>query len=291
MERNLLTCDVPTVGNLPFRITNFRMHPESKQQLEISLPQGFVGLFLNLGVGFNYSGLAIAPGAFDHNQYNFVYVPAGDYSITLDAGLHHSIAVELPSDETHRWIKDIPPLEDFLRRLGPDKSLFLTQEHSNFSARLQTELDQFLYNIWKDDYLGKVYMAVMTFNIFLHCISEITNITLIPKSVTNGSEHKTIIAAAKFLVDNIGQNISVEELADHFNISQRNLQRGFNEQYGETVHEYILRYRMDQAKVLLADRTKSIKNIASSLGYKYVENFTTAYKKRFNQSPRDTRSY
>lgn len=290
MERYRLTYDVPTIGALPFRITNFRIHPDHKQIISIRLPQDFLGLYLNMGEAFDYTGAKTSPGVFHHHQFNFIYMPAGDYAVTLPSGLHHSLAIQLSLLETMRWSKDIPPLQFFVKTLNGKKSKFLGQKHIFFSGRLKEELDRLLYSMWKDEYLATLDISVTSFNIFLRCMSEIANVLQPVSENHRSADDKKIAEAAKYLTDNVGTNISVEALAIKFDMSQRTLQKRFQEHYGETVHEYILRYRMDQAKILLMDRTKSIKNIAFVLGYKYVENFTTAYKKRFNQSPRDARA-
>lgn len=290
MERNHLTYDVPAVSSLPFRITNIRVHPDCNQQLTVTLPNDFIGLYLNMGSAFEYAGANAAPGLFLHNQCNFMYVPAGDYTVTLYAGLHHSLALQLPLSETQRWVKDIPSLEPFLKAIKHGKAKFIKTEHVYFSGNLKVELDRLLYSIWKDEYLGTVDVATTSFNIFLRCMSEITNVSTVPKGSPGNNGDKVIVDAAKYLVDNVNKNITVEELASKCGIGRRNLQKGFQEYFGETVHEYILRYRMDHARVLLTDRTRSIKTVALMLGYKHVENFTTAYKRRFNQSPRDARA-
>ncbi|MBT1711315.1 AraC family transcriptional regulator [Fulvivirgaceae bacterium PWU5] len=290
MERNHLIYDVPAVSSLPFRIINFRIHPDRNELLKIDLPEDFIGLYLNMGSAFEYASAKTTPGIFQHNQYNFIYLPSGEYGITVYAGLHHSLALLLPLQEIRRWSKDVPPLDVFLKNLPPGKSKFLAQAHTCISRKLRDELDRLLYSMWKDEYLRTLDIATASFNIFLQCISEITNVSLLPKGNPGNSEYRMVVDAAKFLTDNLGRNITVEELANKFNISRRNLQRGFQEHYGETVHEYILLYRMDQAKIFLLDRSRSIKSIAGLLGYKYVENFTTAYKKRFSQSPRDARA-
>jgi AraC-like DNA-binding protein len=290
MERNHLTYDIPAVVNLPFRITNLRIHPEQEQLLTINLPQAFLGLYLNVGTAFEYTGTKTTPGAFQRNQFNFLYAPSGEYQIMLPAGLHHSIALQLPWDETERWSEDIPALDRFLKTLNLNKSTALSRQRNYLSPRLKSEIDLLLYNIWKDDQLGELFMAITSFNIFLQSLSEITNVSVIPSLPSGSFENKVIADAAKYLTDNLSSNITVEYLANQFNISRRNLQKGFQEHYGETVHEYILHRRMDKAKALLSEGNRSVKSIAALLGYKYVENFTTAYKKRFNQSPREARA-
>jgi AraC-like DNA-binding protein len=266
MERNHLIYDVPAVSSLPFRITNIRIHPDCDKQLKLTLPNDFLGLYLNMGSAFEYTGANAEPGIFLHNQCNFMYVP-----------------------DIQRWVKDIPPLEPFLKGIKRGKIKFVKTEHVYFSGNLKAEIDRLLFSIWKDEYLGIMDVAATSFNIFLRCISEITNVSTVPKGNPGNSGDKVITDAAKYLTDNLSKNIKVEELASRFGMSRRNLQKGFQEHFGETVHEYILRNRMDQAKILLADRSLSVKSIALSLGYKFVENFTTAYKKRFNQAPRNTR--
>ena len=101
---------------------------------------------------------------------------------------------------------------------------------------------------------------------------------------------KIIEKISAYLLKNIDQNIPISNLSDRFGITARRLQQGFKLLFGKNVHEYIVQNRLDKAKKMLRDSNIPVKSIALTLGYKDVQNFSAAYKKRYNQSPSAVRT-
>jgi len=72
--------------------------------------------------------------------------------------------------------------------------------------------------------------------------------------------------------------LSLQMMADRYQISQSQLSRLFKEQTGWSFIDYLIRYRMDKAKEWLAHTDMPIKDIAEKLSYTSVQNFTRIFK-------------
>jgi YesN/AraC family two-component response regulator len=74
-------------------------------------------------------------------------------------------------------------------------------------------------------------------------------------------------------------NLSIQMIADHFDISPSYLSRYFKEHSGETITDYINKYRIANAKQLLTDTNAAIKEIAVQTGFYSINTFIRLFKK------------
>ncbi|GIN71550.1 putative HTH-type transcriptional regulator YtdP [Bacillus sp. J14TS2] len=81
------------------------------------------------------------------------------------------------------------------------------------------------------------------------------------------------------------ENISLQRLADEFNLSYSNFSRFFKQQTGEGFVEYLERIRLEKAKRLLRESNETIKDIAKQIGYFNPNSFTRLFKKAEGITP------
>jgi two-component system, response regulator YesN len=80
---------------------------------------------------------------------------------------------------------------------------------------------------------------------------------------------------------------SIEDLTDLAGITRKLLQRNFKQYYGLTISEYQLQKRLESAAKMLEEGRLSKKQIAFRCGYNNQNNFSKAFRKQYNISPRD----
>ena len=85
-------------------------------------------------------------------------------------------------------------------------------------------------------------------------------------------------------------NPTVEELANVCHLNKNYLTRLFSQELGVTPVKFIINYRLNDACQQLASTTKSIAEIAQSVGYTNQFNFSTAFKKAKGLTPFEWRS-
>jgi AraC-like DNA-binding protein len=81
----------------------------------------------------------------------------------------------------------------------------------------------------------------------------------------------------------------VPELADAAGSSRSGLQRLFREFQKESIHEFLQRTRLDQARQLLCDERLAIKEVSARLNFSSEFYFSRFFRKRTNMSPRQFR--
>lgn len=80
------------------------------------------------------------------------------------------------------------------------------------------------------------------------------------------------------------QSITVAGIARELNLDRRYLTRLFKEKTGQSVQEYLIRVRMEEADRCLA-QGYSVSDAARLCGYEDVPNFSRMYKKHYGISP------
>lgn len=84
-------------------------------------------------------------------------------------------------------------------------------------------------------------------------------------------------------------NISLQSLADEFDMSYSNFSHFFKKQAGENFTSYIEEMRINKAKQLLKETTHTIKTIAEEVGYISANSFSRSFKKLENMAPGEYR--
>ncbi|OLQ89673.1 hypothetical protein BIY22_19345 [Vibrio panuliri] len=97
--------------------------------------------------------------------------------------------------------------------------------------------------------------------------------------------NKTINNAIEYIFDNLTNELGVEEVASHCNLSKFHFSRLFKKSTGESIYSLIKRLKMeDSAIVLGANTNNSITNIGLGYGYS-SSNYSSAFTKHHGISP------
>jgi transcriptional regulator GlxA family with amidase domain len=89
---------------------------------------------------------------------------------------------------------------------------------------------------------------------------------------------------------NLEEPISLQELADFVHLSRRQLERMFLKSLHCTPSRYYLKLRLDRARRLLKQSTRSIVEITAMCGFVSTTHFSRCYRKYMGVSPRSDRA-
>lgn len=81
------------------------------------------------------------------------------------------------------------------------------------------------------------------------------------------------------------EKITIDVLADKFNISKRQLLRMAKKQYSITLHQAIIIKRLDTAKKMLLESEQTIIEISNAVGFTTVSSFYRNFKRQFGMTP------
>lgn len=91
--------------------------------------------------------------------------------------------------------------------------------------------------------------------------------------------------AKEVLIRHLNNPPSLLGLARQVGLNDYKLKLGFRQVFGTTVFGYLHAYRMEQARLLLAERQMKAKEVAKLVGYASPSRFTAAFKRKFGVSP------
>ena len=89
----------------------------------------------------------------------------------------------------------------------------------------------------------------------------------------------------RFLDGHLSEHFTLDDIAEHFHLSKRQLIRIFKAKYGEPPGAYRSRTRLVAASRYLAETEYTVAEIASLLGYCDQSFFSTSFKKEFGMYP------
>jgi|GEM_PF-2381143 len=96
-------------------------------------------------------------------------------------------------------------------------------------------------------------------------------------------------AACGFLEVNLANSVTVEELAARMGTNRNTLNKAFNLAYGVGPMTWLRQRRCEIAAQLLRDGSGSVLDIALSVGYEDPSNFSTAFRRIYDQGPMEFR--
>ena len=93
-----------------------------------------------------------------------------------------------------------------------------------------------------------------------------------------------LIRAKDFILENLQNKITVDEIANAANISKYHFIRMFSEQFGMTPHQYVLASRINRCKAALEYGEKAI-DVANKFGFSDVSHLNRKFKNTFGITP------
>ncbi|MBQ9010612.1 MAG: response regulator [Clostridia bacterium] len=114
-------------------------------------------------------------------------------------------------------------------------------------------------------------------------------VSLLPPPAPGTSGSEAAAEVRKYIDQHYCEDIHLSLLCKQFYFTREYISKSFKTRYGCTVHEYIEEKRMKQALVLLEDKSRSLQNIAETLGYSNASYFSKAFKRVFGRNPSECR--
>jgi YesN/AraC family two-component response regulator len=114
--------------------------------------------------------------------------------------------------------------------------------------------------------------------------------TIAAFSDENMVSHEILILqkASEFILENIeNEDLSVNDLANHLNMSRFTLIRRFKSINNMTPNVYIQKIRLEKAKEMIKNKVASMSEIAFKVGFASSTYFTSSFKKEFGITPKD----
>ena len=111
-----------------------------------------------------------------------------------------------------------------------------------------------------------------------------------PEVAAENGNTKTVFLLKEYLDSHYQEKISLDDLADKFLVNKYTLSRGFKEQFGTSIINYLLFVRITHAKQLLRFTSDSIEEVGIQCGISPLYYFSRIFKQIEGISPMEYRS-
>lgn len=93
------------------------------------------------------------------------------------------------------------------------------------------------------------------------------------------------VKAEDYIKINYSSHITIEGISKNLGIDRRYFSRIFTKYIGVSPQKYLVNYRLEKAKNLLATGAYTVSEVASSVGYDDIFAFSKIFKKKYGMSP------
>ena len=98
-----------------------------------------------------------------------------------------------------------------------------------------------------------------------------------------------ITLVRKYIADNVSMDISLEMVAEQFQLSSTYLSKLFHKKTGEKFSDYVLRTKMEQAILLLQNPLNKMYQVGEAVGYKTSKYFSKVFRNHTGMTPSEYR--
>jgi AraC-like DNA-binding protein len=145
-----------------------------------------------------------------------------------------------------------------------------------------------LLNHSYSDSLENIYVNAQTQMLLLYCMECMIGTkedSFTSKFLANEADREKIRNAREILLQHISEPLTIKALSRKAAINECYLKKGFKEMYGTTIFDFFQSQRMEHAKYLLYEKSLSVTDVSSLLGYSSISHFSTAFKKHTGLKP------
>jgi AraC family transcriptional regulator len=148
---------------------------------------------------------------------------------------------------------------------------------ANIGNALLAELDS-------EGISGRLYAESLANVLAVHLLRHYTTEGPKPQHAGGLSDQK-LRRVEGFIAENFAEDISLTELAHVAGMSSFHFAREFKKATGITPHQYLIKFRVDQAKSLLADNDLPLVEVGLMSGFSHQSHFTRLFRRITGTTP------
>lgn len=100
-----------------------------------------------------------------------------------------------------------------------------------------------------------------------------------------GSRNPKLVKIVERIHDRLSGDISLQEIADEFGISRRQVERLFKHHLGVSPKKYVLDTRLTRARQLLSETNMSTAEVSAAIGFNSSSHFSNRFHEKFGVRP------
>lgn len=271
MDHDLVTID----------LLEYDIHPHTQINLTINKPSILMIVMLDGHSLLHDQHDNLLEETFGNCCY-MCYIAPGAYSQNFLTGKHQLLLLTIPAEfllgEIRTFGEFLPVVDSYYA----ESKSYLSLDHAPITKRIFKLLKKL--NAYPN--LSKRELDAKVRQFLSECLMGY-NKSLELNRVYDGIQKQKADEIAAFLQQCYASDIvnNKAELAAIFCISEKTMLRLVKKRFGKSLHQYIIDLRMLYSLKQLMLTSKTVKEIAESVGYSDPYHFSRAFKQHFNISP------
>ena len=111
----------------------------------------------------------------------------------------------------------------------------------------------------------------------------------LPLRARLGVQNSKVLNIIELMEANLSEPLSLIEIADHVDLSRRQIERLFRTEMGRSPARYYLEIRLDRARHLLIQSSMPVVEVAVACGFVSASHFSKCYRELYARSPQQER--
>jgi transcriptional regulator GlxA family with amidase domain len=111
----------------------------------------------------------------------------------------------------------------------------------------------------------------------------------LPLRARLGVQNSKVLTIIELMEGNLAEPLSLIEIADHVDLSRRQIERLFRTEMGRSPARYYLEIRLDRARHLLLQSSLPVVEVAVACGFVSASHFSKCYRELYSRSPQQER--
>ncbi|MBD1996240.1 helix-turn-helix transcriptional regulator [Leptolyngbya sp. FACHB-541] len=137
--------------------------------------------------------------------------------------------------------------------------------------------------------MGRLYVESLTHVLVIHLLRHYSEVA---QAITSGNRSLTrtqLQQAIDYIHTHLNRDLSLAELANVINISPTYFANLFKQATGISPYQYVIRQRVERAKVMLSKTNLAIADIALQVGFSSQSHLTQHFKRFTGMTPKQVR--
>jgi AraC family transcriptional regulator len=148
----------------------------------------------------------------------------------------------------------------------------------------------FRTEMYNDQLGSKLYSESLANLFLLHLLRHYCTQPLTIRSYEGGFSTHTLQQVVDYIQANLDRKLTLEAIAQHFNLSVRYFCELFTQSMGMPPYQYVLQQRVERAKQLLKNKDRAIVDIALECGFANQTHLNRHFRKITGITPKTYRS-
>jgi AraC-like DNA-binding protein len=216
--------------------------------------------------------------------FHQVYLPGQEYHLSMQRTFVN-VHVEVKRDYYTSLLCDSERWSAEMKQKLLDSQVFYTGEF-----QLSLPMMRVIHSIFDSPISGSLKKLLIEAKVHELIALQLNSTVNVLQGKANPITTELFQSIRQYLDQTFLQDHSLKNIARHFAINEFSLKKGFKENFNTTVFEYLLNKRLEHGLELLQTGQYCVEEVGSTVGYKYPNHFSTAFKKRFGISPVQVRN-